>query len=172
VTAATLTSLLAAQRGAPLGGGRERPAGAICEGRSPQGGPGARGAARLPQGPPARATASIHYRAGRDGFPPWGFLFQGAPRKGGSRGGNQAGGGAARPSPLPLAARGGRGDSSAVNHTIRMSKAPRTRRIGTSLLVETPPSGSGQARAEGSSKQLSCADVRRLFVRLSTVYPP
>jgi hypothetical protein len=57
-----------------------------------------------PKGPHASASVSeLNQKAWGDGFPPLGIPFLvGAARKGGSKGGNQAGGGAARPLPHTL----------------------------------------------------------------------
>lgn len=66
-----------------------------CTGRARSRG-GALAPLEAPLGPHAARREALERRGGM-GFPPWGFLTRGAPRKGGSRGENQGGGREARP---------------------------------------------------------------------------
>ncbi len=110
--------------GAPSGGGRDscRPAPRYpcclsCTGRA-RSRAGVLGPREVPQGPHAARREALERRGGM-GCPPWGFHIQGAPRKGGSKGGNPGGGRAARPVPVvagrPLVGvPGGRGRGAAA----------------------------------------------------------
>jgi hypothetical protein len=54
-----------------------------AQGARPKGRAGALGPREVPQGPHERRAFRRTKRSGGMGFPPWGFLCQGAPRMGG-----------------------------------------------------------------------------------------
>lgn len=92
-----------------------------CTGRARSRG-GALAPLEAPQGPHAARREALERRGGM-GFPPWGFLDWGAPRKGGFQGENQGGGREARPvltvcRPTCITCPGGRGTSGAQAATV------------------------------------------------------